>query len=119
PFGAAVRCSLMTVPAHAGGLAAAAAPTAGVRVAAEAAHLVAVDAVGGGPLVMAAGAQKQITPRLLAVEALDARAVADPARRMWVPGGYCSGAHAAPRVAAVAGRRFVAGLAARGSGLSF
>lgn len=82
-----------------------------MRIAAEAADLVAANAIRGGALVVAGGASENIASGLLPVKAAGVRIRSHPARRMRILGTQANGADSARDVASVAALRGVAALA--------
>src|SRR5262249_34410401 len=101
-FADSVAFLAMAIPAHVALLALAAAPASRVRVASVATDAVTPDAVGRAALVVAAGAQEDVAPRLPPVSARDARIVADPAGWVRVQRAHGVAADPALHVAGVA-----------------
>src|SRR3954453_12296819 len=97
----------MAVPAHAFLRAARATPAAGVGIAAVAAHFVAANAVGSWPLVVATGAQQNVSPCFAPVAATRARVVRHPTGWMGIAPRTRQAAHAALQVARLARFRCV------------
>src|SRR5688572_14316426 len=104
----------MAVRTHARARALAAAPASGMRIAAEAADLVAADAVGGRPLLVTGSARENVAARFSPVEAARVRIGGDPAGRMRIPRPAAIRADAARDVAGIACLGGVAAQAARG-----
>src|SRR5688572_26088983 len=104
----------MAIPAHLVAGATHALPAARMGVAAVAANLMTANAVGSGPLIVTASAGQNVAASFRTVCALEAGAIADPARRVRVAGGRGVTADAASYVTRVAGLRSMARGAASG-----
>lgn len=78
-----------------------------MRIASVSADSVTTDAVGSGPLLVTAGAQQNVSPRLTAMLATNAGIVAHPARRVGIHPIHPVATHASLDVAGVARRRLV------------
>ena len=103
----------MAVPAHLRTRLACALPTFRVRIATEAAHAVAADAVRGRPLLVTAGAKQDVAARFSTVKALGPCVRANPARGMRIEAVQEVSAHAPRDVTSVAGRGLVTARTAR------